>query len=84
MQANRASCEVLRDYREEFTTQDAKDYNASARSAYSVGNCFCGTGTDTFCANKELLKSAWGIDNDPAAQLMYEKKNNRIALLQQY
>ena len=73
MQANRASCEVLRDYREEFTTQDAKDYNASARSAYSVGNCFCGTGTDTFCANKELLKSAWGIDHDPAAQLMYEK-----------
>mgnify|MGYP002630094516 CR=1 FL=1 len=73
IEANRASAEVLRDFREGFTAQDAIDFNTSARSAYSMANCFCGAGIDTFCGIKQLFKSVWAVDNDTAAKLIYNK-----------
>jgi len=79
IEANRASEEVLRDFREEFSVRDAFDFNTSARSAYSMANCFCGAGIDTFCGLKVLFKTAWGIDCDPAAKLIYNKLTGATA-----
>ena len=79
IEANRASEEVLRDFREDFSVRDAFDFNTSARSAYSMANCFCGAGIDTFCGLKVLFKTAWGIDCDPAAKLIYNKLSGATA-----
>ena len=69
----KTSTEVLEDYRESFDVQDAKDYNTSMRSAYSMANYFCGACIDTFCGIKQLFNTVYGVDCDAASRTIYQK-----------
>lgn len=73
VQAYRSSVEVLEDFREGLTVEDARNLNTSTRPAYSMANLYCGACIDTLCGIRELFKSVIGIDIDQASQLIYRK-----------